>query len=368
MIVGVPAEVKGHEYRVAVTPDGADELKRRGHRLLVERGAGAGAGFADALYAAAGADLLPSAEDVWSNADLVVKVKEPVPAEYPYLHPGLLLFTFLHLAGDRRLTQELLDRKVTAIAYETVRDVRGRLPLLAPMSEIAGRMATQVGAAYLERERGGCGVLIGGAVGVDPASVVVVGAGVAGSSAARVAVGMDADVVIVDTDTDKLRKVQWNLGGRLRTASSTAAAIERLVTGAHVVIGAALKVGARAPHVVTEDMVSRMRPGAVVVDISIDQGGCVETSRMTTHSEPTFVRHGVTHYCVGNMPGAVPQTSTLALTNATLPYLLTFSDQGIERALSADPTLSGGLNCYAGHLTSGSVAEAHGFEATTASP
>lgn len=359
MIIGVPAEVKDHEYRVAVTPDGADELTRRGHHVLVERGAGVGAGFDDDRYRAVGAEIRPSAERVWSETDLVVKVKEPVPSEYRHFRPGLMLFTFLHLAGDRRLTEELLNHKVTSIAYETVRDGHGRLPLLAPMSEIAGRMAAQAGAAYLEKARGGCGVLVGGAVGVDPARVIIIGAGVAGSSAARVAVGMDADVVIVDTDTDKLRQCQGSLRGRLRTAPSTAVSLERLVSGAHVVIGAALNAGARAPHLVTEEMVSEMQPGAVVVDISIDQGGCVETSRMTTHSDPTFTQHGVIHYCVGNMPGAVPQTSTMALTNATLPYVLRLSDRGLQGALADDPCLAAGLSTHEGQLTSAPVAEAH---------
>jgi alanine dehydrogenase len=360
--VGIPTEVKDHEYRVAVTPDGARELAARGHDVLVQRGAGEGAGFPDTDYEAAGCDLIDTADGLWAQAELVVKVKEPVPDEYRHLRADLALFTFLHLAGDRALTGELLQRKVTAVAYETVQDRHGRLPLLAPMSEIAGRMSAQVGASYLEKERGGCGVLIGGATGVDAARVVVIGAGMAGSSAARVAAGMGADVTVVDTDMDKLRAVEQTIMGSVATAISTSGVIARLVRDAHVVIGAALNVGARAPHLVTEEMVTTMQPGAVVVDISIDQGGCVETTRMTTHSQPTFVRHGVVHYCVGNMPGAVPRTSTLALTNVTLPYLLRLADLGIEGAARADAGLARGVNTYEGALTNEAVAEAHGRE------
>lgn len=360
MIVGIPAEIKDHEYRVAVTPDGVRELRRGGHRVIVERGAGLGAGFLDVDYKAVEAEVLPSAEEIWSEADLIVKVKEPVPAEYGHFRPGLMLFTFLHLAGDRPLTEALIQHQVTGIAYETVQDQHGRLPLLAPMSEIAGRMAPQVAAGYLERARGGCGVLIGGAVGVEPARVIVIGAGVAGTSAARVAVGMDADVVVIDTDTDKLRAVEQVLRGRLRTAASTRASVERHVTDAHVVIGAALNVGAKAPHVVTKSMVEQMRPGAVVVDISIDQGGAVETSRMTTHSHPTFVADDVIHYCVGNMPGAVPQTSTLALTNVTLPFITTLAAGGLD-ALRRSSGLARGLNTFEGVLTNASVGDAHGI-------
>lgn len=364
MIIGVPAEVKDHEYRVSVTPDGVAELAAHGHDVLVQSGAGAGAGFADDEYAAARAQVLANASQVWGRADLVVKVKEPVAQEYGYLRPGLTLFTYLHLGGNRELTLQLMDCNVTALAYETIEDNAGRLPLLAPMSEIAGRMAAQVGASYLERALGGCGVLIGGALGVDAARVVVIGAGVVGSSAARVAAGMDADVVIIDRDADRLRSAEAVIGTRVRTALSTSTTIANHVRDAHVVIGAALQPGARAPHLVTEGMVGTMRSGSVIVDVSIDQGGCVETSRMTTHSEPTFRHHDVIHYCVGNMPGAVPWTSTQALTNATLPYLLAVADMGVEEAVRTGKGIASGCNVWDGALTNEAVAEAHDLPAT----
>jgi alanine dehydrogenase len=359
VIVGVPKELKDNEFRVALTPEGAHELTEAGHRVLVERGAGEGSSIPQERYERAGAEIAADAEEVWSTAEMVLKVKEPIPDEYERLRAGQILFTYLHLAASRELTQVLIDRKVAAVAYETVQLHDGKLPLLAPMSEIAGRMAPHVAARLLEKEYGGRGILMGGVSGVRPAKVLVLGAGMAGSNAAWIAVGMEAEVVVVDRDLDKLRLIDLIHKGRIMTLMSDRLTLTQRVREADVVIGSVLVPGARAPKLVTEQMVSSMRPGSVIIDIAIDQGGCVETAHMTTHSDPTYVAHGVVHYCVGNMPGAVPNTSTYALTNVTLPYVLTIASQGLEDAVREDPPLAGGVNVYLGQVTNLGVAEAH---------
>ncbi|MFM8944144.1 MAG: alanine dehydrogenase [Actinomycetota bacterium] len=362
MIVGIPREIKDNEYRVAATPEGVREFVRAGHRVVVERGAGEGSSLPDAEFVAAGAEILAGADDVFAAADLILKVKEPRPEEYARFREGQSLFTYLHLAADRDLTSFLLERRIEAVAYETVQTADGRLPLLAPMSEIAGRMAPQVGAKYLERPSGGRGVLMGGAPGVAPARVVVLGAGMAGLNAAWIAAGMEAEVVVLDRAVDRLRFIDQIQRGRVLTRMSGTLAIEQLVPEADLVVGAVLVPGAKAPHLVTEDMVRAMRPGAVLVDISIDQGGCIETARMTTHSDPVYLRHGVVHYCVGNMPGAVPRTSTYALTNVTLPYALAIAEHGVREAARRDGTLAPGVNAYRGTLVNAGVAAAHGLD------
>lgn len=364
MIVGIPKEVKDNEYRVAATPEGVRELTRGGHEVVVEAGAGVGSALPDDQFVAAGASILPGAGAVFAAADMIMKVKEPQPQEYERFREGQILFTYLHLAADKRLTEFLMERKVGSVAYETVQLDDGGLPLLAPMSEIAGRMAPQEGAKYLERPNGGRGVLMGGASGVAPARVVVLGAGMAGLNAAWIAAGMEAEVVVLDKNVDRLRYVDQIQRGRIQTVMSSGLAIERLVRDADLVIGAVLVPGARAPHLVTEEMVASMLPGSVIVDISIDQGGCVETARMTTHSDPVYVEHGVVHYCVGNMPGAVPRTSTYALTNVTLQYAIAIASEGLEEAVRHDPALALGVNVYAGEVTNGGVAEAHGLPCT----
>jgi alanine dehydrogenase len=361
MIIGVPTEVKDSEYRVAVTPEGVRELAGAGHRIVVQSGAGEGSSFSDEEFSRSGAVVAPDADAVFADADMILKVKEPQPQEYERLRRGQILFTYLHLAADRRLTEVLQERGVIAIAYETVQLTDGRLPLLAPMSEIAGRMAPHEGAKLLERPAGGRGVLMGGAPGVAPARVLVVGGGTAGGNAASIAAGMEAEVVIVDLDIDRLRRVDELHRGRIETVASSALALERLVPDSDLVVGAVLVPGARAPKVVTEDMVRSMRPGSVVVDISIDQGGCFATSRMTTHSQPTYVEHGVVHYCVGNMPGAVPRTSTYALTNVTLPYAGAIAEHGLDEAIARDPALARGVNVLGGEITNAGVADAHGL-------
>ena len=360
MIVGIPTEVKDNESRVAATPEGIRELVRAGHRVVVQSGAGEGSAIVDEDFAAAGAEVAADADAVFASADMVLKVKEPQPEEYGRFREGQVLFTYLHLAADEALTRFLMDRKVAAVAYETVQTPTGRLPLLAPMSEIAGRMAPHCGATNLERPKGGRGVLMGGASGVSPARVVVLGAGMAGTNAAWIAAGMEAEVSIVDTNVERLRFVDQIWRGRIQTVMSSDLAVERLVTEADLVIGAVLVPGAKAPHLVTEAMVDAMQPGAVVVDISIDQGGCFETSHVTTHSAPTFVSHDVVHYCVGNMPGAVPRTSTYALTNVTIPYAIEIANRGLEEAVRADAALALGVNVYEGSVTNARVAEAHG--------
>ena len=362
MIVGIPTEVKDNEYRVAATPEGARELVHAGHRVLIESGAGEGSSLSDDEFIAAGAEIVPDAETVFAGADMIMKVKEPQPQEYERFREGQTLFTYLHLAADEPLTRALIDRRVAAVAYETVQTPDGRLPLLAPMSEIAGRMAPHCGAANLERPKGGRGVLMGGASGVSPARVVVLGAGMAGTNAAWIAAGMEAEVAIVDKNVERLRFVDQIWRGRIQTVMSGRLAVERLVTEADLVIGAVLVPGAKAPHLVTEGMVEAMQPGAVAVDISIDQGGCFETSHVTTHSAPTFISHDVVHYCVGNMPGAVPRTSTYALTNVTTPYAVEIANVGLERAIETNPALAIGVNVYDGAVTNRGVAQAHGFE------
>jgi len=356
MRIGVPKEIKNHEYRVGLVPAGVRELVASGHQVLVQASAGAGIGVEDAAYVAAGAKIVGTAKEVFDGVDMVVKVKEPQLAECKMLRPGQVLFTYLHLAADAAQANALMASGATAIAYETVTAPNGSLPLLTPMSEVAGRMSVQVGAASLQKANGGLGVLLGGVPGVPPAKVVVLGGGVSGTSAAEIAVGMRADVTVVDRSLKRLRELDALFGGRLKTAASTAEAIESLVTQADLVVGAVLVVGAAAPKLVTRDMVSKMKKGAVMVDISIDQGGCFETSKPTTHAEPTFVVDGVVHYCVTNMPGAVPRTSTFALTNATLPYVKQLADLGAEKALAADPHLAAGLNVHAGAITCEAVA------------
>ena len=361
MIVGIPKEVKDSEYRVAATPEGVRELAHAGHEVVVEAGAGVGSALPDDGFEAAGAKILPDADAVFDAADMIVKVKEPQPEEYGRFREDHVLFTYLHLAADGPLTGFLAERRVAAVAYETVELPDHRLPLLAPMSEIAGRMAPHVGATHLERPHGGRGVLMGGAPGVAPARVVVLGAGMAGLNAAWIAAGMEADVVVLDKNVDRLRYIDQIQRGHVQTVMSSRLAIEHLALDADLVIGAVLIPGAKAPHLVTEDMVRAMRPGSVIIDISIDQGGCVETAHVTTHSDPVYVVHDVVHYCVGNMPGAVPRTSTYALTNVTLPYAIDIASKGLEGAVREDPALALGVNVYAGHVTNVGVAEAHGL-------
>ncbi len=361
MLVGVPSEVKNHEYRVALTPAGAHELVRHGHRVLVETGAGLGSSITDEEYAAAGATIAAGHDQVWAAAELIVKVKEPVAPEYERLREGQVLFTYLHLAAGRDCTRALLERGVTGIAYETVQLPGGTLPLLAPMSEVAGRLAAQVGAYHLMRHGGGRGTLMGGVSGVHAAKVVVIGAGVAGMNAAAIALGMQAEVLLLDTDVDKLREADKIYRGHLQTVTSNTYEVERAVLDADLVIGAILVPGARAPMLIDNALVARMKPGSVLVDIAIDQGGCFADSRPTTHDDPTYRVHGSVFYCVANMPGAVPHTSTYALTNVTLPYLLRLADRGWKSALRADPVLALGLNTHDGQLTNAHVAHAHGL-------
>jgi len=363
VIVGVPREVKDNEYRVALTPEGARELTHAGHQILVEKDAGAGSSLYEDRYIRAGAEFVPTAEEVWRASDMIMKVKEPIASEYELMQEGQILFTYLHLAASRDLTEALMQRKVAAVAYETVQLGDGRLPLLAPMSEVAGRMAPHVGARLQEKEYGGRGILMGGVSGVRPARVLVIGAGMAGTNAAWIAAGMEAEVIVVDRNLDKLRFIDQVMRGRVMTLMSDRLTLEQRVREADVLIGTVLVPGAKAPRLVTEEMVESMRPGSVIIDISIDQGGSVETSHMTTHSDPTFVVHGVVHYAVGNMPGAVPNTSTYALTNVTLPYALDIASRGLEDAARRDPVLARGINVYAGSVCNGGVAEAHGLEA-----
>jgi alanine dehydrogenase len=363
MKVAIPREVKNHEYRVAITPAGARELVSHGHEVYLEKGAGAGSQLADDAYAAAGATILPDADQTWGIADLVLKVKEPVAQEYHRMRPGLTLFTYLHLAADKACTEALLANKVTGIAYETVQLADGSLPLLAPMSEVAGRLAPQVGAYHLMRQGGGYGALLGGVPGTRAGRVVVIGGGVAGQHAAQIAVGMGAHVTVLDKNIARLREIDALYRGRIQTIASNAYEVEQAVLDADLVIGAVLVTGAKAPKLVSNDLVSRMRPGSVLVDIAIDQGGCFEDSRPTTHAEPTFRVHDSVFYCVANMPGAVPNTSTYALTNATLPYAVELADQGWRAALAADPALALGLNTHEGQLTNAPVAAAHGYDA-----
>ncbi|SDG21569.1 alanine dehydrogenase [Sinosporangium album] len=364
MRIGVPREVKTHEYRVALTPAGAHELVRLGHHVVVEHGAGAGSAIPDSYFEAAGAEILPTADDVWAEADLILKVKEPVPEEYHRMRKGQVLFTYLHLAASGDCTHAMLQSGITGIAYETVQSPSGALPLLAPMSEVAGRLAPQVGAYHLMRQGGGRGVLMGGVSGVHAAKTVVIGAGVSGMNAAAIALGMQAEVLLLDRNIDRLRQADLIYQGHCQTIASNALEIELAVLQADLVIGAVLVPGARAPKLVSNELVSRMKPGSVLVDISIDQGGCFEDSRPTTHADPTYQVHDSLFYCVANMPGAVPHTSTYALTNVTLPYVIAIAGRGWREALGEDPSLALGLNTHEGHLTNEAVAEAHGLTAT----
>ena len=358
MLIGVPKEVKTHEYRVGLIPGAVRELVHRGHKVVVEASAGAAIGFDDAAYQAVGAEILAHPAEVFAIADLIVKVKEPQPQEVALLREGQIVFTYLHLAADRVLAQELIRSGIVAIAYETVTDGRGGLPLLAPMSEVAGRMAVQVGAHCLEKEQGGIGVLLGGVPGVPAAKVVILGGGVAGTNAARMAMGVEAYVTVIDKSLPRLYELDLQFGAQLHTLFSTMENIEREVVAADLVIGTVLIPGATAPKLVSRDLVRAMKPGAVVVDVSIDQGGCFETSRPTTHAEPTFVEEGVVHYCVTNMPAAVARTSTVALNNATLPFALAIADRGWRRSLKEDPHLLHGLNIWRGRVTHPAVARA----------
>jgi alanine dehydrogenase len=355
--------VKNREYRVALTPAGAHEFVRHGHQVFIERGAGLGSAIPDADFEAAGATILPAADDVWSRGELILKVKEPVALEYHRMRKGQVLFTYLHLAASARCTRAMLDSGITGIAYETVQTDGGSLPLLAPMSEVAGRLAPQVGAYHLMRQGGGRGVLMGGVSGVHAARAVVIGAGVSGMNAAAIALGMQAEVLLLDRNIDRLRQADIIYQGHCQTVASNAYEVERAVLEADLVIGAVLVPGARAPKLVTNDLVARMKPGSVLVDISIDQGGCFEDSRPTTHDDPTYRVHDSVFYCVANMPGAVPHTSTYALTNVTVPYALAIADSGWRAALAADPALARGLSTHEGHLASQPVAEAHGLAA-----
>ncbi|MER7475684.1 alanine dehydrogenase, partial [Micromonospora sp. NPDC000018] len=359
MKVGIPREVKNHEYRVAITPAGVNEFVRSGHQVFVEAGAGVGSSISDDDFAAAGAKILATADEVWETAELVLKVKEPIAEEYHRMREGQVLFTYLHLAASKECTDALLDRKVTGIAYETVELPDRSLPLLAPMSEVAGRLAPQVGAYHLQAQGGGRGILMGGVSGVYAAKTVVIGAGVSGMNAAAIALGLQAEVLLLDKNVARLRQADAIYRGHLQTVASNAYEIERAVLDADLVIGAVLVPGAKAPTLISNELVSRMKPGSVLVDISIDQGGCFEDSRPTTHANPTYKVHESIFYCVANMPGAVPHTSTYALTNVTLPYALELANHGWRESLRRDPALALGLNTHDGQVTYGPVAEAH---------
>jgi len=360
MIVGVPKEVKDHETRVGLLPSGVKTLSEAGHYVLVQAGAGLASSLPDEDYRVAGAEIVPSAPDVWSKAELVVKVKEPQPAEYVLLRSGLILFTYLHLAPLPELTNRLLDSRVNGVAYETIREHDGSLPLLTPMSEVAGRMSVQVGAQYLERPRGGRGILLGGVPGVAPGNVVILGGGIVGTNAAKIAVGMGAHVTIIDRSLNRLRELDDIFNGQLVTLASNSWTIGENLKTADLVVGAVLIPGASAPRLVKREMIANMRRGSVVVDVAIDQGGCFETSHATTHTEPIYFVDGVLHYCVSNMPAAVPHTSTLALTNATFPYLLQLANHGLESACERNPGLKEGVNTYNGYITYAGVAESQG--------
>ena len=361
MQIGLPKEVKNHEYRVGMIPNHVRALVDRGHSVLVQRGAGLGSGFLDTLYEEAGATILESASDVWTRAEMIVKVKEPISSEYDLIQEGQLIYTYFHLAADPQLMKVLLDKKVSAVAYETIETEDGRLPLLAPMSQVAGRMATQAGAQYLQRERGGKGVLLGGVPGVRRGKVVILGGGVVGTQAAMIAVGMGADVTILDVNLKRLEELDFLFSGRVNTLYSDPYSIAEQARSADLLIGAVLITGAKAPTLIDRTLIGEMEPGSVVVDVAVDQGGCIETCRPTTHDDPTFVIDGVVHYCVANMPGAVSQTSTLALNNTTRPYLLKLVDHGVEAACLADRALMLGLNTHQGRCTHPAVAESLGY-------
>ena len=364
MIIGVPKEIKDYEYRVSLTPDGARVLLQAGHRVVVEPSAGQGSGFSDDAYRQAGVQVAGSKAEVFQQADLIVKVKEPQLSECVLFRPGQVLFTYLHLASLPDLTKALVAADITAIAYETVEARDHSLPMLRPMSEIAGRLAVQIGAHYLGTVQGGRGLLLAGVPGVPPAHVAVLGAGVVGTSAVRIAVGMGARVTVINLDLDRLRFLDDLYGGRIATCAATESAIERAVVEADLVIGAVLVPGARAPKVVSRGLVKKMKPGSVIVDVAVDQGGCCETTRPTTHSDPVYVVDGVLHYCVTNMPGIVPHTSTLALTNTTLPYIVRLASEGVEKAIRSDPGLAKGVNVMNGRITCQGVADAHGLRFT----
>lgn len=365
MIIGVPKEVKNNENRVAATPASVHEFISRGHRVLIETMAGSGSGYPDEEYAAEGAEIVRSAPEVWDRADMILKVKEPVESEYGHMREGQILFTYLHLAADEPLTRALVERKVQAIAYETVQLPNRQLPLLTPMSEVAGRMSIQVGATYLQHTNGGKGILLGGVPGVPEAEVVIIGGGVVGTNAAKIALGMGANVTVIELNVERLRYLDDVLHGRIHTLASSRKNIATALEKADLVIGSVLIPGARAPKLVTADMVNKMKSGSVMVDVAIDQGGCFETSRPTTHSDPTFVVDDVVHYCVTNMPGAVPRTGTQGLTNVTTPYAMAIANKGWEKALEDDAALALGANVINGHVTYGAVADAFGLPTTT---
>ena len=365
MKIGIPTEVKNHEYRVAITPAGVTEFRRHGHEVFIQAGAGIGSSIPDRDFVAAGATMMPTADDVWATADMIMKVKEPIAEEYHRMRPGQIIFTYLHLAASKECTDALLASGATAIAYETVELPDGSLPLLAPMSEVAGRLAPQVGAQALMRAHGGRGVLMGGVSGVYAAKVVVIGAGVAGMNAAAIALGMQAEVILLDSNIARLRQVDAIYQGHMQTVASNMYEVERAVLDADMVIGAVLVPGKKAPKLVTNDLVSRMKHGSVLVDIAIDQGGCFEDSRPTTHADPTYTVHNSVFYCVANMPGAVPNTSTYALTNVTLPYAIAIADKGWRDALRENASLAKGLNVHDGQITYAGVAEAFGMPVRT---
>jgi alanine dehydrogenase len=361
MIIGIPKEIKNHEYRVGLTPAGVHELHCQGHRVLIETNAGLAIGLTDALYQQAGADIIDSAETIYAQADMIIKVKEPQKKERQWLRPDQILFTYLHLAADKQLTQDLIDSGAICIAYETVTHHNGGLPLLAPMSEVAGRMAIQAGMRALENPQGGRGILLAGVAGVAPAKVVVLGGGVAGEQAARMAIGLGADTIVIDNALSRLRQLDAHFGPQMKTLFATQSAIQSVISDADLVIGAVLIPGAKAPKLITKSMLADIKPGTVLVDVAIDQGGCFETSRVTTHEAPTFVEQGIIHYCVANIPGAVAQTATYALTNATLPFILALANQGVIPALEQDHCLRHGLNVYQGQVTHQAVASAHDY-------
>ena len=357
MIIGVPKETKDQENRVALTPAGVAALTRSSHKVLIERGAGTGSGFSDKEYASKGATIVRDAEDIFWSSDMVVKVKEPIEPEYEMLRPGVILFTYLHLAADPSLAKSLLDHRVTSLAYETVQDDYRGLPLLAPMSEIAGRISVQIGAHFLEKQHGGIGKLLAGVPGVPPGTVTVIGAGMVGSNAAQIALGIGAKVILIDTNIGRLRQMEQFLIGNLVTVAAGVDATSRAVAEADLVIGGVLIPGAKAPKVVSRDMISRMTPGSVVIDVAVDQGGCIETCKPTTHSDPTFLVDGVVHYCVTNIPGAVPRTSTEALCNVSFPFIEEIANLGLSESLGRDPALAKGLNTYEGQVTNRAVAD-----------
>ncbi len=364
MKIGLPKEIKDNEYRVGLTPAGVNALVNAGHTLFVQKSAGEGSGFTDDQYVSAGAKILDTADDVWGEGDMIVKVKEPIQPEYARMRENQLLFTYLHLAPEFELTKQMMERKVTGVAYETITDKTGRLPLLTPMSEVAGRMSVQVGATFLEKMNGGRGILLGGVPGVPAANVVILGGGVVGTEAAKMAVGLGARVTIIDRNLDRLRQLDDIFLSKVQTLASSHFAISEAISHADLVIGAVLVVGAAAPKLITRDMLSLIPHGAVLVDVAVDQGGCFETTHATTHSNPTYYEEGVLHYCVANMPGAVPRTSTFALTNATLPYALALANKGFEQAIKDDAGLQEGVNTYAGKLTYQAVAESQELEFT----